>query len=453
MFEQNTYNDGTITKAMDYRKFEQIWKELERKPKQKNAALQMLKGLPDAEIANNLDMKEATVRKHIEKTYKAFGLNNRRELVSLCAQYKRELVIGNNTINQTKHMMQPLTGRVPLDSPLYLERSADEKCRQYLQAAQNREESLPFIRIRASKGMGKSSLLVRLCQFLERQQKQAVGFIDLGSIDLSEFADLNQLLYQFTFVIAQKFSNKLNNHTPPDLKDYWRKDIASGLNCTNYLKEHIFSKIEQPKTLFIDGIDAVLGQEKTQNPFLNLLRTWNESEMKLVSEVPIVWPSIVIAYSTEPYPEYGIKGSIMQNVGIEIDLKEFSPDETLELAKRYGLNWSLNEVNLLRQLIGGHPALINRAFFEISQGHITLAELEMKATSPTSPFRDDLLKKLDLLEANENLKQCFNKILSGERCTDEFANFQLEKAGLIKVGQDEVKVACELYRKYFDLHL
>lgn len=438
---------------MNYLEFEQKWKKLEQKPSQINVVLDMLKGLSDTKIAENRGITEATVRKHISTTCKAFGVKNRRKLISLCETYKRELVIGNNTINHTKHMMQPLTGRVPLDSPLYLERSADEKCRQYLQAAERREESLPFIRIRASKGMGKSSLLVRLSHFLERQQKQAVGFIDLGSIDLSEFADLNQLLYQFTFVIAQKFSNKLNNYTPPDLKDYWREDIAPGLNCTNYLKEHIFSKIEQPKTLFIDGIDAVLGQEKTQNPFLNLLRTWNESEMKLVSEAPIVWPSIVIAYSTEPYPEYGIKGSIMQNVGIEIDLKEFSPDETLELAKRYGLNWSLNEVNSLRQLIGGHPALINRAFFEISQGHITLAELEMKATSPTGPFRDDLLKKLDLLEPNENLKKCFKKILNGERCTDEFANFQLEKAGLIKVGQDEVRVACELYKKYFDLRL
>ncbi|MCC5611911.1 AAA-like domain-containing protein [Nostoc sp. CHAB 5834] len=438
---------------MNYLEFEQKWKKLEQKPSQINVVLDMLKGLSDTEIAENRGITDATVRKHISTTCKAFGVKNRRKLISLCDTYKRELVIGNNTINQTKHMMQPLTGRVPLDSPLYLERAADEKCRQYLQAAQSREESLPLIRIRASKGMGKSSLLVRLCQFLERQQKQAIGFIDLGSIDLSEFADLNQLLYQFTFVIAQKFSNKLNNHTPPDLKDYWRKDIASGLNCTNYLKEHIFSKIEQPKTLFIDGIDAVLGQEKTQNPFLNLLRSWNESEMKLISEVSIVWPSIVIAYSTEPYPEYGIKGSIMQNVGIEIDLKEFSPDETLELAKRYGLDWSLNEVNSLRQLIGGHPALINRAFFEISQRDITLAELEMKATSLTGPFRDDLLKKLDLLEPNENLKQCFKKILSGERCTDEFASFQLEKAGLIKVGQDEVRVACELYKKYFDLHL
>lgn len=443
---------------MSYQQFEQRWRELEkRKPSQIEIVKEMLQGLSDSEIAEKKNLTPETVRKHISTTckdFKDFGIKKRSELLSLLGKYKPALVQGNRTLTQVQHITLS-TGVVPLDSPLYLERDVDEKCRQYLQAAESKEGSLPFIRIRASKGMGKSSLLVRLCHFLERERKQAVGYVDLGSndFDQSAFKDLNLLLRQFTYAIAQKFRDKLNNHTPLDVKDYWREDIASGSNCTNYLKEHIFSKIEQPKTLLIDGIDAVLGQKETQNPFLNLLRTWNESQMKLVSDAPIVWPSMVIAYSTEPYPEYGIKSSPLQNVGVEIDLNEFSPDETQELAKRYGLDWNPNEVSLLRQLIGGHPALINRALFEISQKRMDLSELEMSATLIPGPFEGDLLKKLDILKGNEDLKECFNKILFGESCADEFAKFQLAKAGLIMISKGKIEIGNKLYKKYFKLHL
>ncbi len=346
-----------------------------------------------------------------------------------------------------------MTGIVPLDSPLYIKREADKICKEALSISQD-SDSLPFIRIKAAQGMGKSSLLARLASFLEKEQKQIVGYVDLSSDGFySElFTDLDQLFYQFTEEITQTFKQAVPGLNPPNLESFWKKPRAPGKNCTDYLHEHIFKKIKLPKTLLIDGIDKILGQT-TQTDFLLVLRSWNERKMKVVSKAPIVWPSMVIAYSTEPYPDHKLKGSPMQNVGMAVELQEFSPEAILALAKIYGLSWSEAEVSTLMRLIGGHPTLIHRAFYQISKEGISLVELEQQAAQLNGAFSDYLLKYLNLLQKDEHLSGCFQKIMQREECPDVFAKFQLEKVGLIKSDYHGERVRCELYQRYFQKNL
>ncbi len=362
-------------------------------------------------------------------------------------------------VDNTKQLT-PLTGTVPLDSPLYLTREADEVCIQKLKAGASREGSRPFIRIRAPKQMGKSSLLRRIQAFLEKQQNHVVGFVDLGDADhfyTNVFDDLDILLYQFTCALSKTFSDsvhrlRLNDLKDlPELKENWHENLTPQLKCANYLHDHIFLPIKQPKTLLIDGIDEVLGKP-TQDPFLKFLRSWNEKRMKVVSQAPIIWPSIVIAYSTEPYSVLGMRGSVLQNVGTVVELKEFNQNQLLELSTKYDLSQRLGEedIDFLMRLTGGHPALSNQALYQISQG-MTLHQLEYKAIQPDGPFWNELSRALELLENNHNLLQCFQKILKGDNCNDDLAKFQLMKAGLLKIEDDTVKVI-ELYRNYFDGH-
>ena len=360
-------------------------------------------------------------------------------------------------VDETKPIA-PLTGIVPLDSPLYLKREADEICIQNLKLGASREGSRPFIRIRAPKQMGKSSLLRRIQYFLEKQQNHIVGFVDLGGDEYfytDVFNDLDTLLYQFTSALIKTFSDALQRRglndlkNLPDLKEHWNANLTPQLNCANYLHDHIFLPIKQPKTLLIDGIDEVLGKP-TQDPFLKFLRSWNEKRMKVVSQAPIIWPSIVIAYSTEPYSILGIRGSVLQNVGTVVELKEFSQEQIVDLSTKYNLPTPLTkpEVDFLMKLTGGHPALINQALYQISQG-MTFAQLENKATQTDGPFWDYLSRASELLENNKNLFHCFQKILKGDNCNDDLAKYQLTKAGLLKIDEDAVKVI-ELYQKYFN---
>jgi hypothetical protein len=352
-----------------------------------------------------------------------------------------------------------LTGEVPLDSVLYIKRDADEICQRELTLAREVQDSVPFIRIKAAKGMGKSSLLGRIGHFLANEKKEVVVRVDLGTdaFGSDAFTDLEKLFKRFTEAVAIAFAQSIPGLNPPDLNStlIWNKYKPPGKNCTDYLEEYIFKKIAQrPKTLLIDGIDWVLGQP-TQTDFLLVLRTWNERKMKRVDNSPIIWPSVVIAYSTEPYPDANFKGSPLQNVGTPIELSEFTPESILNLAKIYGLTWELNDVNRLMKLIGGHPSLVQKSLYQISQADLSLEQLKAKATEINGPFSDRLLKLLEVLEApgHEKLKFCFQNILKGERCHDAFAKFQLEKIGLIKFYGREDTVSCELYRRFFQQHL
>jgi hypothetical protein len=147
-----------------------------------------------------------------------------------------------------------------------------------------------------------------------------------------------------------------------------------------------------------------------------------------------------------------MRGSVLQNVGTVVELKEFNQNQLLELSTKYDLSEPLNEseVDFLMRLTGGHPALSNQALYQISQG-MTLQQLEYKAIQPDGPFWNELSRASELLENNENLSHCFHKILKGDNCHDDLAKFQLMKAGLLKIEEDSVKVI-ELYQKYFDGH-
>lgn len=455
---------------MNYQQFTQTLEKLKRAPKRQAVLRMLLRGQTAEETAQEMGTHPGTVRKQISKLYEDFkvqshyksdsskdisqgddlgkNISKREDLLDLFKKYKPEWV-ENITPDSVK--IQRLTGIVPLDSPLYLFRMADGRCRQALTADRSDRGSVPFIRIKGSQGMGKSSLLVRLRDFLEREENQVVGFVDLAEVTQAPevLTDINLLLKRFTQAIADAFSKSVVTLNPPPLTEDWSSDRSSGLNCSNYLEKHIFEPIQKPKTLLIDGIDEILGPDKPQNPFLKLLRSWNEQRMKVVSQSPIVWASMAIAYSTEPYPELGIKGSILQNVGLEVELPEFNAEDILTLASKYRLDWSQDQVKQLMELIGGHPTLVNQALYEISQQGMSWDELVSNATSPTGPFGDHLLKKFPIINQTTDLKHCFDQILRGGSCHDDISKFQLEKAGLIKIDNEGVQVRFKLYQKYF----
>jgi hypothetical protein len=236
----------------------------------------------------------------------------------------------------------------------------------------------------------------------------------------------------------------------------WDKNKAPGKNCTDYLEENVFQKIDKtPKTLLIDGIDLILGKP-TQDDFLLVLRTWSETKMKLtVNNTKVIWPSIVIAYSTEPYPDAKFQGSPLQNVGTSIELDEFTPESILNLTKLYGLTWNSEDVKGLIQFVESRPSLIQIALYQISQANISLEQLEEEAVKIAGPFSDYLLKYLKILQApgNEELKDCFQNILQGKDSDDVFSKYQLEKIGLIRSGKNKEEVSCELYRRFFEKNL
>jgi DNA-binding CsgD family transcriptional regulator/GTPase SAR1 family protein len=442
--------------VMDEKQRHKDWEELTRRRRQ--VLEKFLAGKTDSQIAEELNVAEATVRKHFENIFKTFKIerpHQREDLKDLFSQYKPELlgesvqdtIIQEEVEGEPPSEITPMTGVVPLNSLLYIEREADLICKEALKASGNHQAV--FIRIQGSRGLGKSSLLVRLQHWLKTEQKQIVGFVDLAGSDFAPeaFTDLDKLLYQFTYAISQSFSSVVPNL---DLKDFWRGDVAAASNCTEYLEEYIFAKIKQPKTLIIDGIDKVLGRKETQTPFLNLLRSWYERKMKYVGQASIVWSNLAIASSTDPYPHYEMADSPLQNVGIEVNLREFDLEQIVDLGKRYKLDLVFDRVKVINKLIGGYPSLLNQLFYYLNHRGLDISQLEDQATGV---FTNHLQKHARTLQGHEDLRSCFSKILCGQKCNNEFAKYQLELAGLIRGYPFNVQVSCELYCQFLTAHL
>jgi len=430
----------------------------------------LLSGMTDDDIAKFLDAGKNTVAKHISMTAKILGLQEDkgsakrpRHREKLKEQIRLEDVdavlrakFGSEGALPLLHpnILQPLTTTIPLDDPRYIEREADKKCFAILQEGSTRQDSRPLIRLRSQK-MGKSSLLIRLNRKLT-EQGYIVGRVDLSDTAVFEnaaFEDFDLLMKRLANAIMHSFAEQIDGLDFPKLKDYWEPNSAPGQNATSYLTE-TFGKIAGQKVLLIDGLDRVFGKEKTQLSLCELIRSWHENRMKLViANKPIVYPSMVLTYSTEPYLAYEQKGSPLKNVGIVVELKEFSHKDIEELAGKYRVRISKDQIEQLMKLVGGLPALVNYAlqyFSDSSRNQsIDIDSFEESSTQVNGIFWEHLVQHSAMLEEHPTLLEDFRKILGGETCEDDWSKFQLDKAGLITINGKEVKVKCELYQRYY----
>ncbi|WP_254566880.1 AAA-like domain-containing protein [Oscillatoria sp. HE19RPO] len=407
-------------------------------------------------------IQEGSVRKHLSEIYTLFKIEGRKQkrerLIALFSQYQPELVNPERRLDKVER----LTGIVPLGSPFYIDRTEDQIIRQAFELCP--EDRLVFCRLRSARGLGKSSLLIRLRDFLEQELGHTVGWVDLSQGTMGVLQDFRSLLKFFTKAVAEEFACALpeQSRSLPDLqKNHWRDDLAPGTNCMDYLEQYVFKPIHEspagrPLTLIIDGIDSLLGQEAIQSPFLDWLRAWNERKMKRVSRTPVIWSNVVIAYSTEPYAAYEMAGSPLDNVGFPIELKEFDQLQVCELTKRYGLTWhnDQQEIEKLMSWIGGHPELLNRALYAMRTENLTLDKFLESMTQSGSLFNSYLQGYLKTLQDHPALKDCLQKIINGQTCTNQFSIFQLEKSGLINFdAQNQPKPRFKLYEEYFKQHL
>jgi hypothetical protein len=442
-------------------------------------------GNKDQEIAAKLTsskgeqaIKHSTVRKQVSNLYEYFDLRRnyagnespRQQLISLFSQHSSQLIQDGFGDYVPYNQMPPpepppfvLTGCLSLDSPYYMERSIDDEIRRLFSTYRTTpDKSVLCLRVTGSKGMGKSSLLVRMQRYLKENEDHFVAKVNLKEPQFSDcLGDFKALLYRFTYLVARALRPALETEPTP-LKDHWDEAIVPGINATDYLQD-LFEKIQQPKTLIIDGIDAILDHESTYAQFSEFLRYWFENKMKWVSAEEVVWPHIIMAYSTEPYANLSQPlGSPLQNVGISLALPEFTPAQVKAQAHRFGLQWDDATVTEVMKWVGGHPDLVNRTLHHLAvksygSGAVNAATIqhffEDAVSEVNRNFDDYLFKNLDLLKRNKRLRDFFIKTLQEEPWRDEFTRFQLEKVGLVKIEGDQLLVRFRLYEEYFKIHL
>ena len=333
-------------------------------------------------------------------------------------------------------------GAVPLDSTFYIERPPIEQL-----IYQEISKPGSVIRIKAPKHMGKSSLLVRLIDYAKRSGYDTV-YLDFLQADEEIFTSLDKILRWFCANVSRQLQLK------PMLDDYWDEEIGSKVSCTIYFQGYLLSQIDSPLVLALNEVNRLFEYPKIAQEFLTLLRSWHEEAKQNHIFQKL---RLVVVHSTEVYITLNIKQSPF-NVGLPIQLPEFTSEQVLSLARRHGLNWTdgnvetRNFASLLMAMVGGHPYLVRLALYHlVNSDQKSLDQLLQEAPTITGIYHNYLQSHLATLQKNPELATALKKVITAQDGVqlDHILAYKLESMGLVKLDGNQCTLSCELYRKYF----
>src|SRR6476661_1989958 len=289
------------------------------------------------------------------------------------------------------YVLESPEGQVPVASGLYIERQAIEQtC--YQEILQPRA----FIRIKAPRKMGKTSLIARILDYRRSQNYHTVR-LSLRSADTHVFAASDRFLRWFCTNVSKQLGLESR------LNDYWDEDMGALINSTIYFQGYILKEISNPIILALDGIDQLFQYPELAGDFFVLLRSWYE-ETKDIS----VWQKLrlVIAHSVEVYIPLPTKRSPF-NVGLAIELPTFNQEQVQDLAQRHQLQLTKPELEQLMKLTGGFPYLIRVALYQSSRFNIHLKTLLQDATIAMKIYQQHFQSQLWQLQQNPQLSEAF----------------------------------------------
>jgi hypothetical protein len=334
-------------------------------------------------------------------------------------------------------------GQVPLNSSFYVERPPIESlCYETIQ------QPGALIRIKASKRMGKTSLMIRTLQKVREQGYRTIP-LSMRLAETSIFSDLNRFLQWFCATISRCLE------APNRISGYWDEIFGASYNATDYFENYLLPLAKTPVVLALDDVDVIFHHAEIASDFFSLLRAWHE-KARYGDASSNIWQNLrlMVIHSTEVYIPLNINQSPF-NVGLSIELPEFTLEQVRHLVSRYPLDAALfseQDIVSLVTLVRGNPYLIRLALYHISRGHVTLGQLLRSATSEESIFSDYLRQQLLYLEQHPQLESVYSLIVNSPLSTVELEPtrvYELQSLGMVRVENNQAVPSCELYRQYF----
>ncbi|PSR16507.1 serine/threonine protein kinase [filamentous cyanobacterium CCP3] len=323
---------------------------------------------------------------------------------------------------------------LPPNSPLYQVRSEDEtKARQAIL------EPGALVRIRGSRGMGKTTLINQLLHHAALEDCKTV-YLSFADLDSATFKNLDRFLHDFCQQVTQSL------RIPDQLEEYWDDFFGSTICCKSYFEEYLLPQVKNPVVLALDDVDRVFSWQDLADDFFGLLRAWHED-----AKTRAVWQQVrlIVAYSTELYVPQNINKSPF-NVGLPIELEPFKGEQITPVLEQWRLTLSDLEVSTLTRFMGGRPSLLALACQALSQKGGDLAATLQAALAADSPFCPDLRRLQATLDGRPQLAETLAAVVAGESCETLEAQdlFALDSLGVLVVAGQRAQLSCELYAQW-----
>jgi hypothetical protein len=329
-------------------------------------------------------------------------------------------------------------GTMPHQSPFYVERESDREAMEAIC-----KTSGVTITVKGPRQMGKSSLLNRvMVAGCGRGMRSA--FIDFQMIEGTAIENPDTFYRQFCSILAWEFD--LEDRT----EDVWSAPLGSVQKTTNYVLRHILKAI--PETSILLAMDEVerMFASPFRSDFFSMLRSWHNRRAQGGDWTRL---NLALVTSTEPYQFIADLNQSPFNVGMVIELNDFSPEQVAELNARHGEPVGANELDRLTNLLGGHPYLTRKALYLLASKRITFSDLLATACEDDGPFGDHLRNHLFRMSDHAELKEGLMGAIKHQRIADDHIFFRLRGAGLVRrVGNEELP-RNPLYAEYFGKRL
>ncbi|NET03698.1 MAG: molecular chaperone Tir [Symploca sp. SIO2B6] len=299
-----------------------------------------------------------------------------------------------------------------------------------------------LLRIKAPSLMGKTLLMARVLDKVTQIGYQTV-YVNLHLANHADLANLNSLLKWFSLCVSESLG------LPNQLADYWYEGLStSKMSCTNYFGRYLLRQVNTPVVLCLDEVDRVFPHREVASEFLGMLRAWHEKAKMRKSFQRL---RLVVVHSTEVYIPLNINESPF-NVGVPIELPEFTTEQIQELAQRYELDCTASELEQLQGLVGGHPYLVGECFNHLKfNGSGSLEKMLDNGATEAGIYRNHLRHLWQMLQQHPALADAFKEVIEAS-CPirlESLSAYKLHSMGLVHLQRHEVTLRCQLYREYF----
>lgn len=337
-------------------------------------------------------------------------------------------------------LFEPVGGAVPLDSPFYIVRAADAQ----FQSAIARRDGI--VLVKGARQVGKTSLLARGLE-KAREAGATVALTDFQMLNAAHLQSADALLLALAELLAEQLDLKVRPEAT------WKASHGPSINLERYLRQEALNNISSPIVWGLDEIDRLFASDFASEIF-GLFRAWH-NRRALDPAGPWRRLTLAIAYATEAHLFITDLNQSPFNVGTRLLLEDFTLEQMAELNRRYGSPLrNEKEVAEYARLVGGHPYLAQRGFYEVAVHGVSLPDLEAHAGSDQGPFGDHLRRLLLALSQAAGLCEAVREVLQGRPCPDPESFFRLRSAGVL-VGDSarDAKPRCQLYATYLREHL
>ncbi|MDJ0706816.1 MAG: AAA-like domain-containing protein [Leptolyngbyaceae cyanobacterium MO_188.B28] len=304
-----------------------------------------------------------------------------------------------------------------------------------------------LIRIKAPKFMGKTSLANYLSAELSASTYRTVNLSFELADRYTHLTDLNKFLRWMCLNISREMD------LPSQIDEIWDEDgIGAKVSCTAYFEDYLLTQSDTPLILCLDDVDLLFPHPEVYEDFFGLLRSWYEK-----GKTRRIWKKLrlMVVHATDVYIRLNINQSPF-NVGLAIELPEFSTEQAQDFAQQSGLREEDAQVEALMNWVGGHPYLLKQAFSYLkSHPMVTLASLLSEENTIFAVYQNHLREQWMTLQEKPQLAAAFNQVVRSSQPVelDPMLTYQLQSMGLVKAVSHGVVTRCRLYEEYFKKHL